>query len=152
LRGGIVTRAIANRRADMREIEFRGKRKDNRQWVSGYFVKDDAETPFIHAEAWAGKSLFAVIPETVGQYTGIKDKDGKKIFEGDIVRLSKDGKDKSFIMFYNGSFYAADLKCYGEKVIEKIRMIAALYWGGYRRWTPTIIGNLWDTPELLGRE
>lgn len=121
----------------MREIIFRGKDKTNNKWVVGSGIIVDTNSTIIYRKNIEGLYFENVIPETVGQYTGLTDKNGTKIFEGDIVNIN-----------------------YGETIVKNtvIKCIGASFYGdrfddcweldGY--YQLEVIGNIHDNPELLG--
>lgn len=80
-----------------REILFRGKRSDNGEWIEGFYWKDiwgDGDSCYIHYDT----EDYAVSPDTVGQYTGLKDKKGTRIFE--VGYFPNRCRRKSVYVFY----------------------------------------------------
>lgn len=128
----------------MREILFRGKRKDNGKWAYKYlYIRNDGqyEISFYSKYFDFERFTYDVIPETVGQYIGLTDKNGKKIFEGDILKNIESDEiidicysGCSFRYSYNNSIYG-----YGVDDIKE----------GLLTDEFEIIGNIYDNPELL---
>lgn len=143
----------------MRTIKFRGKRLDNGEWLYGNLVElrnpfnsNDAPACFImpkEVNIAAPDSIAeqeVVIPDSVGQFTGLLDKNGKEIYEGDIVKtiLHDSRRQMFFKVIYSMDYCGFELQEYGR------------YSGGYL-WnfddfdegSLIIIGNIHDNPELM---
>ena len=131
----------------MREILFRGKRKDNGEWVYGnYAVTDNNEKQHFIFQNKAFE--FEVDPETVGQYTGLTDKNGKKIFEGDILGITNDDPDYNYItkVYLDRDTLCVDVQ--GQDYDYTSIGFAIEIWDDECDQVE-IIGNIYDNPELL---
>ena len=122
----------------MREILFRGKRKDNGAWETGGLVVVRGgcsdEQVFI-SDKMTGYHT-PVLSETVGEFTGLTDKNGRKIFEGDIVKV--DGDDEAYKIIYVYGVY---------RICDRHNQYSYTIHNEHNYLT--VIGNMYDTPELL---
>lgn len=120
-----------------REIKFRGKDILHKSWQYGSLAKDEPQKSYYIIDNEYGRGI-DVDKETVGQYTGLKDKNGKEIYEGDILK---------------GTFYGFPMPEYDY--------VFQIYWDEKEKgfmanyFEPSeceVIGNIYDNPELLGGE
>lgn len=142
----------------MREILFRGKRTDNGEWVEGFYCQfhnrpitneENSHQIFVAMEnavpfgSMIGGLWYEVISDTVGQYTGLTDKNGTKIFEGDIVHCKSRSDSADMVVIYeNGQFRLILLERYNSYQPNM----------GYydiNCFTKTVIGNIHDNPEIM---
>jgi uncharacterized phage protein (TIGR01671 family) len=140
----------------MREIIFRGKRIDNGKWVYGdlaHFPDKINIDPHKHGQPWRG---YAVIPETVGQYTGLTDKNGKKIFEGDYWIDTDDDYCVFVVEFREGQFcfvlygWRGALMEYGyDETAGGFGECDCTPMTDYNIDLIEIEGNIHDNPELI---
>jgi len=140
----------------MRTIKFRGKRIDNGEWVYGYYyfetflndkpdcsmiVEHRPDLMLVSGAADNNNWWREVVPESVGEFTGLKDKNGKEIYEGDIVKFK--GNIIGKIMWGNKrmAYFFADKENNGSELGFIIHC--------RKGELPKIIGNIYEHSELL---
>jgi uncharacterized phage protein (TIGR01671 family) len=143
-----------------REIKFRGQRIDNNELVYGYYVKDPKGHHRIYWKPFedaSSNTYHFVKPETVGQFTGFKDYDGKEFFEGDVISFTavRDcTQKKKFEIYFNkdcGAWYCKN----GQELCNILFEQNNDDWKRSQNWTVRdcqyvrVIGNIHENPELL---
>lgn len=143
----------------MREILFRGKRIDNGEWVEGDLIASRYISPYQNGElsingtyvngkcvdgiVWGEGTFYSIAPPTVGQYTGLKDKNGKLVFEGDIIKWDyayNEGKSYQVIYDVGGACFSASREHNGDNT-------STIFYNDEQY--AEVIGNIHDNPELL---
>ena len=169
----------------MREIKFRAREKETGKWIYGFYVKHQTHTPnpirpkdspiekpeYQHLILRSGFSdwnmpkpldMHEVEEETVGEFTGLKDKSGKEIFEGDIVKADKQwlsSEDRDIGVVKYGAIPDVFDGCCGFQgltgfftdtyQINRITKTSKHHLNDHGE-VYSVIGNIYETPELLG--
>ena len=121
----------------MREIEFRGIRKDDGKWVYGYYFKTWEQAYILWGTINGIPHMVEVIPETVGQYTGLKDKNGVEICEGDNLQTTHHGIGRVIWSDNSSAWHIKPEKEPGQDV----------FLCDYSSETLEVIGNIHENPE-----
>lgn len=122
----------------MREIKFRGKRIDNGEWVYGCLTRYSDHMSYIVVDVTENNGTYQVLTETVGQYTGLKDKNSKEIYEGDILQDSY------------GIGEVAWIQEYCAFIIKSLPSIRYYYLQSDGKLSRTeVIGNIYEHPHLM---
>lgn len=118
-----------------REIKFRGKQINTKKWIYGYLYREKGLYLICENIRYAEEE--PILLDTIGQYTGLHDKNNIKIYEGDIVKYENMTEK---IMFLNGSFVMSDFEENEEWEL------------GIINEEIEVVGNIYDNPELLEGE
>lgn len=139
----------------MREILFRGKRMSDGEWVEGFYVCFSQKYHYILTgklniditNGCIDLVKVPVDPATVGQDTGLTDKNGKRVFEGDICRVEY----LLLLRHYASYGYPCDYTRFGVVAYVQNKFVLAKdgHWCGFDEAEVTVLGNIHDNPELM---
>ena len=147
----------------MRKIKFRGKAIEDYpernikrgDWVYGYFIGDSNKCGIAVTEGldymFGGVTVTNVDCETVGQYAGFKDKNGKEVYRGDVVdfkygeRFCEDEENPSYVKSYRNVVVFKDGEFFPH---PKMVYIEEDCWYSYKYFDFEVVGNIYDDPEL----
>ena len=142
----------------MRQIKFRGKcvpdSKYAGEWVTGGYVAPDSDCKKrdegLIVEYLGGNTTitYHVDPATVGQYTGLKDKNDKEIYEGDVVVVTNLMVEAFGEQMLTSIVYDEELACFDFKALDRQRCVCTTVLDAELE----VIGNIFDNPELLEKE
>lgn len=139
----------------MREIKFRGKRLDNGEWVVGSYIEaENRDLSIAHqiVPYESGEAVREVDPVTVGQYTGLKDKNGKEIWEGDIFKEYGSGIVRSVFRVPGGLAFEDNPVSFGydhRAPAYPYSSIAEMQSTSWLLQCCEVIGNIHDNRHLL---
>ena len=123
----------------MRTIKFRGKRLDNGQWIYGYLTLISGNTAYIRNIEVKRLNVKMVDVNTIGQFTGLYDKNGREIYEGDIL--------KQYNLKYEVCWYDDDSAFMARQIASDKPLLMSEFEINYSK--ALIMGNIHDNPELL---
>lgn len=134
-----------------REIEFRGKTAKG-EWVYGSFINSVVRgSPFGYIAGNNVVEPIQVMRKTVGQYVGIKDKNGKKVYEGDIVYCSYCNCEVIFGVYGACDYKTVGFFMKGNEALFTDEEDNFVYWGFEDGDKIEVLGNVFDNPELLNK-